>query len=114
MSRHYVDTRTKEVSTSLGTHTISTSPHRRPYGVAKYQHMVLEALKAKGVENANEADSLFDEIGIKVTHKRVGRRTQPVVGVIRQVGGWTKEGDADYHPLPTRDFSALAEWIEEE
>lgn len=88
------------------------------YPIGKAQQTVLDALGVTKHTFAG-AEAYFEEIGIVVSSKRVGRSSIPVVRIKgRHTGGFTTEGDGDswraYEDLTTEQITALAPWIAEE
>lgn len=62
------------------------------YPVGATQQKVLNALGMTATD-FQEAEKVFESIGIEVSSKRVGRTTEPVVRVKSQfVGGWNAGG----------------------
>lgn len=85
------------------------------YPVGKAQQVVLSALGVTRHTFAG-AEAYFEEIGIVVSSKRVGRSSVPVVRIKdRYNGGFTSEGDGDswraYSDLTAEQLQALAPWI---
>lgn len=86
----------------------------RPYPTKVYQEKVLDALGISA-ENSNHADKIFENIGIEVGYKRVGRTTEPVVSIATTVyGGWTDYGDYDggsHTNYKGHDLSKISQWM---
>jgi hypothetical protein len=81
----------------------------------KAQQTILDALRIEA-ENYAHAEEIFTALGIAVNHKRVGRRSVPVVSKINQAGGiMNRFGEGEEWPAtaPDIDLSAIAEWIAE-
>jgi hypothetical protein len=86
------------------------------YPVGKAQQMVLDALGVKRASFAG-AEMYFEEIGIVVSSKRVGRSSVPVVRLKnRYASAMTEEGEGEtwraYGDLTAEQMAALAPWIE--
>lgn len=89
--------------------------YQRTYPVGKAQSIVLDKLGIKA-DNASHASDIFDELGIAVSSKRVGRSSVPVV-IKKSSGGsygMSVTGDyGDYVPPKWEniDLSAISEYI---
>lgn len=85
-----------------------------PVGVA--QKKVLDALGLTA-ENWRKAEEMFEDLGIGVRSKRVGKTSVPVVTIFpRSGGGFNQDGEGetwDYGPFPTDIKAKLSEWIKE-
>lgn len=80
-----------------------------PVGVAQAQ--VLAAL-GREAANFDEANAIFDELGLLVTSKRLGRSSVPVVRVLDRCDGGFLNGDGDaWTRYPTVDLTPLRQWI---
>ncbi len=80
--------------------------------VGKAQQQVLEALGLTA-SDFSEANQKFNELGIVVSSKRVGRNSEPVITVKEtDFGGWNPGGDGEsYSTGRTADLSAVKQWI---
>lgn len=82
-----------------------------PVGVA--QQKVLDALNLTA-SDWTDAIRKFDEIGITVNSKRVGRSSEPVVSLKETTrGGWNRGGDGESYTVSYKsvDLSAIAQWM---
>jgi hypothetical protein len=85
----------------------------RDYPVGKAQQTILDKLgiKASGFQDAQKK---FDELGITVGSKRVGRTSVPVVTA--QSGGSQRNSGGDYDvwgsPASKETLAKLSEWIQ--
>jgi len=81
-----------------------------PLGVAQQQVLDALGLKASGF---NDANALFERIGIRVTSKRQGRTTVPVVHQLPSAGGAFNafgEGETWEYPREKVDLSPIEQW----
>ena len=83
------------------------------FPVGKTQKIVLDALGITGVAWFGQAEQKFEDLGIIVTSKRVGRGVEPRITVkSRMVGGFTEDGDGDsWREYADVDLSAVQQWI---
>jgi len=84
----------------------------RAYPVGKTQKMVLDALNLTA-DDFDQANRIFDELGLVVTSERQGRATIPVVEVLpRERGAFNAYGEGvETEPYPEIDTAALEQWI---
>ncbi len=82
------------------------------YPVGKTQKMVLDALNLTAKTFA-EAEQKFEELGIVVKSKRVGKATVPEIVVKdRNVGGFSEDGDGwEAQKYDEFDTAPIAQWI---
>jgi len=82
--------------------------------LGKAQQTILDALGIEA-ENYAHAEAIFTALGIVVNHKRVGRKSVPVVSKIDQAGGAMNQfGEGEEWPgINPVDFSAITEWMEQ-
>lgn len=82
------------------------------YPVSKAAAQVLVKLNVT-VENAAQAEDLFQTLGIVVVAKRVGRASVPAVTISDGVGGFTRGGDGEYtkNKYAAEMANLLAEFI---
>lgn len=81
----------------------------------KAQQVILDALNIQA-NNFAHAKVIFQELGIDVGHKRVGRSSVPVVTKLDRSGGAINiEGDGEVWDDwgPDVDLSTIQEWMEE-
>lgn len=84
------------------------------FPVGKAQKQVLDALGLTANTHA-EAVKIFEEIGIAVSSKRVGRTSKPAIKMLDTTrGGFSADGDgyADEITHKEIDFAPVAQWIE--
>ncbi len=99
----------------IAEHITDKHQHDRQYPVGKAQQMVLDALNITVKVNGHRhAQQIFDELGITVSSKRVGRASVPVVIVNTGGSGRHAYGDYDVWDAPSAgiDLSAVAQWVE--
>lgn len=85
----------------------------KDYPVGSAQEKVLNALGLTAT-GFSDAERIFNEIGIEVTSKRVGRTTEPVVTEkSTSRGGWNSGGDGESYEVTYKnaDLSKIAQWI---
>mgnify|MGYP001046615292 CR=1 FL=1 len=87
--------------------------HNRQYPVGKAQQTILDALNITNCNGHSHAQQIFDELGIVVSSKRVGRKSVPVVEKATIGGGFNAygEGEESYTPSIGIDLSAISEWM---
>ena len=102
----------KEVASKV----VDRYANKRQYPVGKAQGDVLAALgiDEKTLNGHSHAQQIFDELGIVVGSKRVGRSSVPVVRITTVGGGFNAygEGEESYTPSKNIDLSAIEQWIE--
>ncbi len=81
------------------------------FPVSKTQQMVLDKLGLKAMDFA-EAEHIFENAGITVTSKRVGRIVEPEIGII-VCGGITVwgEGDEVVEMTGAVNLTPLSQWM---
>lgn len=87
------------------------------YPTGKAQQKVADALGIK-VENYTDANEKFAALGLEVSHKRVGRKSVPVVRNIGLGGGLTMWGEGDDIVIKgakksTLDLTNISQWMED-
>lgn len=80
--------------------------------VGKAQQQVLEALGLTA-SDFSEANQRFNELGIVVSSKRVGRNSEPVITIKEtDFGGFNSYGDGEtWNTGKKSDLSAVKQWI---
>lgn len=85
----------------------------KDYPVGSAQEKVLNALGLTAT-GFSDAERIFNEIGIMVNSKRVGRSSEPVVSLKETArGGWNRGGDGESYTVSYKniDLSAIAQWM---
>lgn len=83
------------------------------YPVSATQQKVLNALGMTAMD-FQDAEKVFDAIGIEVSSKRVGRSTEPVIRMkSRFGGGWNAGGDGSAwsNTHKQADLDTISQWI---
>jgi cyanophycinase-like exopeptidase len=85
----------------------------KDYPVGKAQQVILDALGIKA-ESHQEAERIFEEIGIVVVPVRQGRKSVPQVHRLETSGGgWNVGGDGESYEVSYKDadLSKVVEWM---
>ena len=83
----------------------------KDYPVGKAQQMVLDALGIKA-SGYSEAERIFSDLGIKVTSKRVGRSSVPVVTDDRG-GAFNADGEGEtWGGANAEVLAKVKQWME--
>ena len=85
----------------------------KQYPVGKTQKIVLDALRLSA-QNFQEAEAIFDRLGIVVSHRRQGRQVVPVVTVKPRWGGSLDEDGEEFRQYPDIDLSGIQEWVKDD
>jgi len=86
------------------------------YPTGKAQQLVADALGIT-VDNYTDANEKFEALGLEVSHKRVGRKSVPVVRKVG-TGGLTGWGEGDDIVIKgakksTLDLTSISQWMED-
>jgi hypothetical protein len=85
----------------------------RGYPVGKAQQMVLDAL-GKRASTFQEAEAIFESLGIVVSSRREGRSSVPVITEVGFGGGWNPGGDGDdWRGAKKSDLAAVRQWMKD-
>lgn len=82
-----------------------------PVGAAQEKVLNALGLAATGFSDANR---IFDEIGIEVSSKRVGRSSEPVISRKQtSFGGWNPGGDGEEYTVSYKsiDLTPVSQWM---
>lgn len=84
----------------------------KDYPVGSAQEKVLNALGLTAT-GFSDAERIFNEIGIEVTSKRVGRSSEPVITEKSSTRGGWNSGDGESYEVNYKDadLSKIAQWM---
>lgn len=85
----------------------------KDYPVGKAQQIVLDAL-GMTASGFNDAKTKFEQLGIVVGSKRVGRNSVPSITIKdRCAGGFTTDGDGvEWREYDDIDLAPINQWID--
>lgn len=103
-----------KTASQVANQVVDRHQHSRQYPVGKAQQVILDALNIRNCNGHSHAQQIFDELGIVVSSKRVGRKSVPVVSKTGAGSQRTAYGDYDVwnSPADDIDLSAISEWMD--